>query len=79
MNVAVGRHPVTGVVDFEQQDGAAAVVGRITDQGEAHQALSCSGRSSWGKSGIGVAARRRSQHRWAHSGRLDHHELPGEG
>jgi len=77
MNVAVGRHPVTGVVDFEQQGGAAAVVGRITDQGEAHQALSCSGRSSWGKSGIGVAARRRSQHRWAHSGRLDHHELPG--
>jgi hypothetical protein len=63
MNVAVGRHPVTGVVDFEQQGGAAAVVGRITDQGEAaqsslsakRQAWSCSGRSSWGRSGMGAA------------------------
>lgn len=54
MNVAVGRQPVSGVVDFEQQGGAAAVVGRITDQGEARQAWSCSGRSSWGRSGIGV-------------------------
>jgi hypothetical protein len=97
MNVAVGRHPVTGIVDFEQQGGAAAVVGRITDQGVARQAWSCSGRSSWGRSGIGaanrksgfmvlgladrtsgLAARWRSQHRWDHSGRLDHHELPGE-
>lgn len=104
MNVAVGRHRVTGVVDFEQQGGAAAVMGRITDQGEARQAWSCSGRSSWGRSGIGAANRKRaaswcwawpiasaaglwrwrwrwrwrSQHRWDHSGRLDHHELSGE-
>jgi hypothetical protein len=54
MNVAVGRQPVSGVVDFEQQGGAAAVVGRITDQGEARQAWSCSGRSSWGRRGIGA-------------------------
>ena len=59
MNVAVGRHPVTGVVNFEQQGWAAAVVGRITDQGEARQDWSCSGRSSWGRSGIGAANRKR--------------------
>lgn len=34
MGVAVGRHSVAGIVNLEQQGGAAAVVGRIADQGE---------------------------------------------
>jgi len=50
-------------VKLEQQGGAAGVVGQITDQGVAaqwslsakRQAWSCTGRRSWGRSGMGAA------------------------